>query len=305
MGAGAGRMMVWRMRTRVPTRYAGLMSTRVILSVTLMAVVAVACGDDDDPPPPLRSFTLTFAGEVNGTPAACGATYADVGTPAGNYTLGDFRFYVHDVALVEAGTGVEYPLTLSQTPVWQDGNLALLDFEDGTGACGNGTPQTNDVVVGTAEDRTYDGVRFTLGVPFDLNHQDVAVAAAPLNLTALFWNWNAGYKYARIDGMTDGNTFRFHLGSTGCEMDDNEVVTGCANPNRVAVNLSGFDPDAQVIVADHGRILADTDTSTNAGTQPGCMANPMDTDCVDIFDKLGLPFMGNAASGEQNLFRVR
>jgi hypothetical protein len=30
-------------------------------------------------------------------------------------------------------------------------------------------------------------------VPFARNHGDAASAPAPLNHTALFWNWNAGY----------------------------------------------------------------------------------------------------------------
>jgi len=45
-------------------------------------------------------------------------------------------------------------------------DLALLDFEDGTGGCVNGTPDVNDRVAGTVPEGHYTGLRFTLGVPF-------------------------------------------------------------------------------------------------------------------------------------------
>lgn len=276
---------------------------RKILFVLLGCGAAAACGDDADTVPQSRTFTIEFAGEVNGQSAQCGATYDGVGTPGGSYTLGDFRFYVHDVRLLEAGTGAEVPMTLDDAGVWQDGTVALLDFEDG---CAGGTAQTNSVVVGTAPEGVYDGLRFVLGVPFASNHQDAAVAASPLNVTAMFWNWNGGYKFARIDGNTDGNAFRFHLGSTGCEMDTGGTVTTCANPNRVQVSLTDFDPDSMTVVADHGRLLALTDTSTSVNAvQPGCQSNPADEDCITIFDRLGLPFGGNAPSGNQVLFDAR
>ncbi|MEL7370608.1 MAG: MbnP family copper-binding protein [Myxococcota bacterium] len=271
-----------------------------------MAMGTAACGDDEDPAPSnTRSFSVTFAAEVNGQTASCGATYDDVGTSTASYTLGDFRFYVHGVTLIEAGTGAAFFLELDESSVWQNDGVALLDFEDGTGPCMNGTAETNATVTGVAPDRDYDAITFVLGIPFIQNHQDVAVAEAPLNVTSLFWNWNAGYKYARIDGSSDGNPFRFHLGSTGCEMGNDNVVTSCANPNRVVVDLTNFDPDASTVVADIGTVLAQTDTSTSVDPQPGCQSNPTDADCTAIFDNLGLPFGGNAGTGTQSLFTVR
>ena len=85
-----------------------------------------------------------------------------------NY-VSDFRFYVHDVRLV-TDTGEEVEVTLEADAIWQQEHLALLDFENGQGHCLNGSEQTHTVLSGHAPERTFTGLRFTLGVPFDDNH---------------------------------------------------------------------------------------------------------------------------------------
>ena len=52
------------------------------------------------------------------------------------------------VRLVKAD-GSEVPVTLTQDGLWQVDDVALLDFENATGACANGTEETRDVVEGT------------------------------------------------------------------------------------------------------------------------------------------------------------
>jgi hypothetical protein len=76
----------------------------------------------------------------------------------------DFRMYVHDVRLIDA-SGNAVAVQLDNDGVWQRDGLALLDFEDGTGACETGSPATRFEVVGKAPRGTYHGVSFVLGVP--------------------------------------------------------------------------------------------------------------------------------------------
>jgi len=143
-------------------------------------------------------------------------------------------------------------------------------------------------------------------VPFARNHGDAATAPAPLNRTALFWNWNAGYRFLVFDSwaQTNGNEFRMHLGSTRCDGDGRGNVSGCANPNRVAVDLAPFDPHVDAIVADMALVLAESDVERNArDTPPGCMGSPSDDDCAAPFARLGLPFAGRPA-GVQQVFSV-
>src|SRR5689334_4707617 len=153
---------------------------------------------------------IPFRAVAGGVEAACGKTVPNLGT------LRDLRFYVHNVRLIH-DRGEPVPVELTPSP-WQFEDAALLDFENGTGACSNGTPETNKVLIGAVPAGAYHGLRFTLGLPFDLNHSDLTAMPAPLNLSALAWTWNAGRKFARIEIVTPAHPqgVFFHLGSMAC-----------------------------------------------------------------------------------------
>ena len=82
-------------------------------------------------------------------PFACGQTYANQGTAATSVTPRDFRFYVQDLRLINAA-GQEVPVTLDVRAPWQAATVALLDFENGQGAClGSGDAGTDTTITGT------------------------------------------------------------------------------------------------------------------------------------------------------------
>ena len=253
-----------------------------------------------------QQVAVRFQAMVGGERLTCGRTYTGVGTTQSTLSPRDFRFYVHNVALID-DAGNPVPVQLAQDGKWQLDDVALLDFEDGTGGCVNGTPDTNDSVVGTVPQGHYIGLRFTLGVPFNKNHTDLTAQPSPLNLTALSWVWNAGRKFARLDFSSKGmpRGFAIHLGSTGCT--PNEVKTAppvqCSEPNRVDVAFAEFNVATDVVTADLGALLKDTNIDTNQEkTAAGCMSSPQDKDCAGIFANLGLPFAGTPA-GKQSFFR--
>ncbi|MBF2051975.1 MAG: metallo-mystery pair system four-Cys motif protein [Candidatus Sericytochromatia bacterium] len=274
----------------------------------------------------MQDIEIRFAAAVNGEAFDCGKSYANVGTSGSVLTPLDFRFYVHNLRLVNAA-GEAVPLQLVQDGKWQHQNLALLDFEDKSAGCSSGNPDTNFVVKGKVPAGTYKGLNFTLGVPFELNHQDMNRAASPLNLSSLFWNWRGGYKFTRIDFASTGqpNGYSIHLGSTGCTGmgttstmrvqhgdEDHGAVTGsesqvsppaqCMHPNRSEVTLPDFEPTQYTVVADLGQLLRASNIDVNQpDTASGCMSGPDDTDCQGIFQQLGLPF-GDSSAGPQGFF---
>ena len=301
----------------------------VILSLVTAGVVA--CGDDEVPVTTEgtggsgatggsagpggsgsggnapQDVTVTFSAKVNGADFACGTTYDNLGATNASGDLTDFRFYVHDVALMAGGEPVA--LELEQDGVWQHENLALLDFEDKTGACANGTTELNISVRGTvAAGQSYDGISFKLGVPFALNHDDSATAPSPLNLTGLFWNWQGGYKFFRADFVASGaaGPFNFHLGSTGCDGDASTGgTTACDRPNVTEVTFASFDVDTDVVVVDYGALMATTDLGTDAGGAPGCMSGVADPECTTVFAGIGVDIAtGTMAPATQVLFSV-
>lgn len=249
--------------------------------------------------------TIAFTAQVGSSAFSCDQTYRMQGTGNSTWTPKDFRFYVHDVRLV-TGSG-EVPVAISTFGMFQGQNVALLDFEDGSNSCTEGTPDTNRQIVGNVAMASLPadirGLKFKLGVPFALNHNDAASAPAPLNLTAMWWAWNSGYKFLKIDGSTAGLPmgFNIHVGSTGCTGNNMGAVNACSAPNVAEITLDGWTPTSNII-ADLGALISmsNLETSTMA---PGCMSGGTDPECAPIFSALGLPIAG-APAGTQRFFRL-
>lgn len=276
---------------------------RVSIAALIIALPVTAFAQASSPPVDVH---IAFRGMVGSAPFACGRTYTNIGRTKASIEATDFKFYVHDVRLVRTD-GQEVQVELTQDGLWQSENVALLDFEDRTGGCANGTEQTHLAVDGRVPAGTYNSVRFTLGVPFDRNHRDLTAQPSPLSLTRMFWVWNAGYKFLRLDLKTNGaQTWMVHLGSTGCTPNEKAttVPTRCESPNRVAVALNGFDVTHDAIVIDVAELLNGADVTFNQPkTASGCMSGPTDNDCAPLFAALGLPF-GSKPAGTQRIFRV-
>ena len=274
----------------------------------LAATAALAAG------PALADMTveIPFTAEIAGAPFACIDSYAGLGSAGTEVQFLDFRLFVSSANLI-AADGTRVPVALDQDGAWQIENIALLDFEDGTGSCANGTPQVNTTLRGTVPEGEYRGLEFEVGVPFDWNHGDPTTAPAPLNLTAMFWNWRGGYKFVKIEfapvmamGMNAARAthaeghghggpggWMLHLGSTMCAAPEATTPPSeaCANPNRVAVALPDFVPGESSVVIDPAAVVAGADLTQNtAETSPGCMSFPNDPDCNTVLPRLGLAF---------------
>ncbi|KST64525.1 MbnP family copper-binding protein [Mastigocoleus testarum] len=272
-----------------------------------------------------QQVTVRFASKVGDTPFSCDSNY-NLGKSATTTKIADFRFYISNIALIDAN-GKIVPLNLTQDNKWQYQNVALIDFEDKTGACTNGTTEIRNKVVGTVPKGNYRGLQFTLGVPSNLNHEDSTLAPSPLNLTSLWWNWRFGYKFARIDlknqvvsqnphsqqkhkdnhrNAAKSQGFPIHLGSTGCqaETSSQKPQTECSNPNRSIISFTNFNPAKNVVIADIGKLLENTDLNKNqADTPAGCMSSPDDNDCRNLMESFGIPF-GSDTTVKQTFFRV-
>lgn len=271
-----------------------MFEARTALALSIVALGA--CGQAMQP------VSITFHGKVGTETFACGQTYSGLGTSKTQVQLSDFRFYVHDLRLIDSG-GAEQPVTLSQDGLWQYESVALLDFEDKTGPC-DGTAATNTALHGSAAvgSGSYTGLRFVLGVPSELNHGNQATAPAPLNFTSLFWTWQDGYKFLRTEGKTvgAGSTVMFHLGSTGCAKGGSgPETTTCQTTNEAAIELVGFDPQQNRVAVDLAALLSGSDLSQDMM----CMSEPGSAACASIFARLGLPF-GGAATSPQTLFKA-
>ena len=216
----------------------------------------------------------------------------------GEVALSDLRFFVSEVRLV-ATDGRTQALKLHADIPWQQPGVALIDLEDGQGACSNGTSEQFAYLVGSAPPGNYTTLRFTVGVPFEQNHANPLTADAPLDDPAMHWHWRSGYKFIRAGVATTDDSFWIHVGSSGCAGTVRNV-TGCRSPNRVAVTLDEFVPNQSVVAIDLGAFFDGNDFSD--GNPTDCSSGPAETQCVAPFAALGIDFESGAASGSQRVF---
>lgn len=218
----------------------------------------------------------------------------------GDPQLTDLRFYVQDVQLITAG-GDAVDVNLEPDYKWQQHDLALLDFEDGSGSCLNGTDELNQSLRGAVPAGQYRGLSFTIGVPFERNHADPLQAKAPLGDPAMHWHWRAGYKFMRAGIRTADDGFWLHLGSTGCEGSVRNI-SACNSENRVRVVLTNFVLGRDAVVVDLAALTRGTDLDDALATD--CSSGPAEAACAEPFRALGLDFLTGEIAFEQKLFRL-
>lgn len=227
----------------------------------------------------------------------------------GNFTPHHLKFFVHDISLKQGSETV--PLTLDEDGRWQHKGLALLDFEDGTGFCKNGTSALNTEVKGTVPS-TLDwnaqiSMTFKVGIPFALNHLDPVQAPPPLSDTSMHWSWQGGFKYFRLEGLRRDaagieHPYKVHLGSTGCHGSIG-AITGC---DREPISLIELDRIEKMkgsgetisytipISLDLNRLLS--------AENEGCMSESTEIGCAQIFDALGLDLASAKPSHRSGVF---
>lgn len=223
--------------------------------------------------PAPTSIAVEFRAYFGETPIACG----ELGD---NPVLSDLRFYVTDL---------------------ESRTVQLVDLENGTSACENGTRDTHSTISLSVADDLAAAIRFEIGVPFELNHADPLQAAAPLNISAMHWHWRSGYKFLSAGVRTLDDGFWIHVGSTGCE-GTVQNIRGCSSPNRITVQLPGFDTETSVVAVDLKALLATADLTD--GVASDCSSGPSEASCSAPFKALGLDHADTLTTGDQRVFRA-
>ena len=189
---------------------------------------------------------------------------------------GQLGFYVAGLRLVTA-RGDAVPVRLDEKPTQsQAEGVALVvwsgDCAQSANVAAKSAEVCNSVVTGQVPSARYQALGFELGVPFERNHANPLTAPAPLNVASMFWTWQTGYKFLRLDLGTD---WSFHLGSTGCIAESAvRPPESCRQPNRATIRLPAAAAFEGVVVVDLARLLTGLDTA-------------LAENCVEAYGKRG------------------
>ena len=261
------------------------MPARLVAALSL-AWLCASCSQWDHP------VNIPFVATWQGEAIDCTST-----GPA----LTDLRFYVSNVQLVDA-EGQSHDVRFATEMAWQNDAVAYIDLEDGAGACQNGTNDTSNHVLGVAGAREYHGLRFTIGVPFRLNHANPLTAKPPLDDPDMHWHWRSGYKFLRAGVRTEDDGFWIHAGSAGCKGTVGNI-TDCKFPNRIEVFLPEFVVGEDSVRVDLTELLAGVDLGDGTGTD--CSSGPPETSCLAPFAAIGIDFVTGEQTGAQRVFSVQ
>lgn len=262
----------------------------------LVCLGGVACApeppdEEPDPPPPEPSEqAIRFEAVLGGEPAACGTKARDVGSVPTNVDLLDLRLFVSQFeALFDDGTAE--PIVLTTDATYQGGVSALLDFENGAGTCRGGTPSTHTAVLGTFRPDAV-GLRFTLGLPDDVNQGPITATTQPPTRDAadLLLNDPTGFVALQLELAVPGQGLwpvRLHDVVTS---NPGSGVTNRVQAIAVDVELTAFDVATDAIRLDLDTLLSDTNfgLSQQVPTLDGCQMTTGDADCAGIFRHWGL-----------------
>lgn len=114
-------------------------------------------------------------------------------TAAGeNFTASMFKYYVSNIRLVDANGG-EYALPES---------YYLIDHADNA---------SKIIELSNLNAGTFTGIRFILGVDSARNCSGAQTGALdPIN--GMFWTWNTGYIFMKLEGNCPQGFFEYHIG---------------------------------------------------------------------------------------------
>ncbi|MCP3675137.1 MAG: metallo-mystery pair system four-Cys motif protein [Gammaproteobacteria bacterium] len=249
----------------------------VIVSTTLLLC---GCFDKES------TTQLSFQPSYQGVALSCDTFFSKENK---RWSYDQLQFYISDVS-VKKQDGNWHSWLMSKTP-YQTNNVGLLgEVCDASNKAENGSGNANwhlnfqsDVDLSQVSD-----IRFTLGIPFKFNHLNPLAQDSPLNDSSMFWVWQVGHKFLRLEIASKSENWLFHLGSTGCKAISvmRPPKESCLNPNRVTIELpiNQRSTTKNRITFDLAKLLK----GLQLKSENNCQSDPDNPACQQLFNNLGL-----------------
>lgn len=211
-------------------------------------------------------------------------------------TIGELKWDIERLAffvseLNTSQNGIEQALLLHDNE-WQNDGVALLEWTDCRAQQADSEDPASPLTavyhakLQLAQPQDFaqgSHLRFTVGIPFELNHLNPLSQKSPLNIPSMFWSWRAGHKFFRVDMQGQQQSWVFHLGSIGCVADSamRSPSMQCKEPNRIEFDLQK-QQQGQVLVFHLDRLLAGLELNS----QNACLMQPEQPSCQVLMTNL-------------------
>jgi uncharacterized repeat protein (TIGR04052 family) len=202
-----------------------------------------------------------------------------------NWQVEQLQFYINTVEYQQTqGKWLTWPM---KTNAYQSSNVALLGDHCET----QGKSNANWVIefASSVEFNKNTKVRFTLGVPYELNHLNPLTQKSPLNDSSMFWVWQSGHKFLRLEMITKNDDWLFHLGSMGCKAQSamRSPKAPCLYPNTTTFEIT-MDSSTKI----NNRIIFDLEKlikGIKLINSNNCQSNVDNPSCQQLFKNIALP----------------
>lgn len=194
------RNATWQKRVSLTSYQRLIMKSASLLFLLLTAIMLVSCKNDEE-----GSLTIHFAAEYEGMPLEMFETKA--------HSSGDQLQFVH-LSLLASDLWLEH---ISDSHKLKDIELVDMSFDDPSSALEGFTLHIDQIPA-----NAYQGLRFGIGVPADLNAREPSDfgSTSPLSKNGYYWSAWESYIFMKIEGRFDnagdGNfdtAFAYHTGS--------------------------------------------------------------------------------------------
>ena len=255
-----------------------------VLAVILAALMSTALGGCDFSPQSNQKMKVQLLWQDN--KLNCDNTFI-AGTEGKTWFIEQFQFFIGDVEFKSESSGW-HKVKLIENP-YQTGNSVLLGKN-----CRETSQEINsdDSKNWTVEFEPNEhftqssAIRFTVGLPFEVNHLNPISQKSPLNLPSMFWVWQTGHKFIRLELASNNQQWLFHLGSTGCSSASvlRAPTQACRYPNTVNVELPILEQQSNNLVL--GVDLSVLLNQISLSPASNCQAEQDNESCLQLLRNL-------------------
>ena len=243
-----------------------------LISMKYFALLAmafmVACSSER----PIKTIQITPV--FNETPVVCNDSLLLNDKP---WQLAQLFIYLSEFEYLN-DEGQWQKLVLTEN-TYQHLNVALLG-----NSCEDLTEKNWQLAIEPIENANKNlKLRATIGVPFELNHQNPLTQSSPLNDSNMFWVWQTGHKFIRLELAAQDDFWVFHLGSTGCTSASalRAPNSKCRYPNRASIEFDVHNNNVELNLASWLESITFTDDNS-------CQSGLNNPTCQQLFQNLAI-----------------